>query len=329
MTDWRRKAREYAQQEGIDPNLFERQIQQESGFRTGVSSPAGAIGIAQIMPSTAQSWHVDPNDPNAALRAAARHMAQYQRQFGGSYRNALVAYNAGPGRVGHSLPAETQNYIRTIMGGHGDTASSPTPTPTATPNTQLPDNTDSGVAQPNLFQYFASQAQPTNDPLQATLQRGWNLLAQLQGGAPTQAGGGVPNESVPTSSGTPGSPLSRILQEANRIDSAHVPYLWGGGHQAHQVGPGSKVTPLDCSGAVSRALGIDPRVASQFEKWGGAGPGKHVSIYAKDTHVLMEINGHFWGTSGSNPGGGAGWIPRSALPDSYLKQFTVRHPKGM
>jgi hypothetical protein len=43
-------------------------------------------------------------------------MASYVKQFG-SYKDALVAYNAGPGRVGKALPAETQNYIKTILGG--------------------------------------------------------------------------------------------------------------------------------------------------------------------------------------------------------------------
>jgi hypothetical protein len=114
------------------------------------------------------------------------------------------------------------------------------------------------------------------------------------------------------------------------INDAKVPYLWGGGHQAHQVGPHAKVTPLDCSGAVSRALGIDPRVAAQFKTWGEAGPGKRVTVLAaKDgSHVLLEVDGHLWGTSRENPGGGAGWIPRSAISAAYLSRFTPRHPPG-
>jgi len=39
----------------------------------------------------------------------------------------------------------------------------------------------------------------------------------------------------------------------------------------------------------------------------------------------MEINGHFFGTSQTNPGGGAGWIPRGAISPQYLKGFTARH----
>jgi hypothetical protein len=200
-----------------------------------------------------------------------------------------------------------------------------------------PQTSDSSTAgqgqQPNMFSFFA-QTTPTDTPLQAQLQRGWQLLAQLQsakqGSAGTPADAGtVPVASPRQESAGNSRGLNKVLAEANRIDSAHLPYLWGGGHQASQVAPGSKVTPLDCSGAVSRALGIDPRVAEQFESWGAPGAGKNVTIYAKDDHVLMEINGHFWGTSKSNPGGGAGWIPRNVISDQYLSQFKVRHPKGM
>jgi hypothetical protein len=123
MADLRTLARRKAQKYGLDPNVFERQIRQESGFNPNARSPAGAIGVAQIMPATAKGWGVNPRDPNAALDAAAKNMARYVQQFG-SYKNALVAYNAGPGRVGKSLPAETQNYIKTILGGSSPSTSS-------------------------------------------------------------------------------------------------------------------------------------------------------------------------------------------------------------
>lgn len=117
MPDYRQVARRKAEKYGLDPDVFERQIQQESGFNPNAVSPAGARGIAQIIPSTAQSWGVDPNRPVKALDAAAKNMARYVKQYG-SYRDALVAYNAGPGAVGSSsLPAETTNYVKTILGG--------------------------------------------------------------------------------------------------------------------------------------------------------------------------------------------------------------------
>jgi len=119
--------------------------------------------------------------------------------------------------------------------------------------------------------------------------------------------------------------LAGIVQEADKIGNAHVPYLWGGGH-AGKVLPSGKVTPLDCSGAVSAALGLNPKVASEFQSWGAPGKGKNVTIWSSSEHVLMEVNGRFWGTSASNPGGGAGWIKPGVISPSYLKNFVPRHP---
>ena len=118
----RRKARKY----GLDPGVFVRQIQQESGFNPNAQSPAGARGIAQIMPATAKGWGVNPMNPVAALDAAAKNMASYVRKYG-SYENALRAYNAGPGAIRASRNyAETNNYVRTILRG-GEPSRTPGP----------------------------------------------------------------------------------------------------------------------------------------------------------------------------------------------------------
>jgi soluble lytic murein transglycosylase-like protein len=117
--DFRAVARQAAISAGLDPVIFERQIEAESGFDPAATSPAGARGIAQIMPTTAQSWGVDPSDPVASLHAAAHHMARYVRKYG-NYPMALAAYNAGPGaveRYGGVPPfRETRNYIAKILG---------------------------------------------------------------------------------------------------------------------------------------------------------------------------------------------------------------------
>lgn len=117
MADYRRLARQKAQKYGLDPYIFERQIGAESGFNPNARSPAGASGIAQIMPATARGWGVNPNDPVAALDAAAKNMARYVRRYG-SYENALRAYNAGPGAIERSRGySETNNYVAKILRG--------------------------------------------------------------------------------------------------------------------------------------------------------------------------------------------------------------------
>jgi hypothetical protein len=138
-------------------------------------------------------------------------------------------------------------------------------------------------------------------------------------GAPSTGSPG----SAPPSTG--GGLASVARQRADAIDAQHLPYQWGGGHGGQT--PLGKAVPLDCSGAVSKVLGIDPRVSGAFQSWGRPGDGGNtgVTVYANPHHVIMKIDGHYWGTSGSNPGGGAGWIKADQISPQYLKGFTARH----
>lgn len=118
MPDWRQRARQIAVEEGIDPDLFDRQIAQESGYRTDAVSSAGARGIAQIVPR----YHpnVDPSDPEASLRYAARWMKQLLAQYNGDQAKALAHYNGGGGAVQameRGQPyGETRQYLSSILG---------------------------------------------------------------------------------------------------------------------------------------------------------------------------------------------------------------------
>jgi soluble lytic murein transglycosylase-like protein len=124
--DYHQLVRLDAEHAGISGDLFEHQIQMESGFNPNAVSPAGAIGIAQIMPDTAAGWNVDPRDPVASLSAAANAMARYYATYQ-RYDKALAAYNCGTDCVNTAIarygtnwkigiPAETQRYITAIMG---------------------------------------------------------------------------------------------------------------------------------------------------------------------------------------------------------------------
>jgi hypothetical protein len=97
-------------------------IWRESSFRAGVVSPAGAQGIAQFMPGTAQARGLaDPFDPEQAIPKAARLLRDLQQRFG-NLGLAAAAYNAGENRVsgwlhsGGALPAETRAYVRLVTG---------------------------------------------------------------------------------------------------------------------------------------------------------------------------------------------------------------------
>lgn len=120
MMDLRSAADQIAQRYGLDPALFARVIQQESAWMPDAVSPAGAIGLGQLMPGTAKDLGVDPRDPMQNLDGAARYLKQQLDDFG-EVPLALAAYNAGPGNVRKhgGIPPfrETRNYVERITGG--------------------------------------------------------------------------------------------------------------------------------------------------------------------------------------------------------------------
>ena len=121
-------AAQMAERYGLDPEVFVRQIQQESSFNPQARNRrTGATGLGQVMAATAQDpgFGVTPLrdrlDPVENLRFSAEYMAAMLNKYDGDYRLALAAYNAGPGRVDRAggIPGieETQNYVAKILGG--------------------------------------------------------------------------------------------------------------------------------------------------------------------------------------------------------------------
>lgn len=112
-----------ADQYGIPRSVARAVMQQESGGNPNAISPAGAIGLMQLMPGTARELRVNPNDPYQNIDGGLRYLAQNAEKYG--LTGALAAYNGGPGRwekTGGDLslmPAETQNYVKSIQGRVG------------------------------------------------------------------------------------------------------------------------------------------------------------------------------------------------------------------
>src|SRR6266542_2107820 len=116
MPNYRALAVEAARRYGIPPQIFLRQIAQESGFNPSARSPAGALGIAQFMPATARGMGVNPLDPRSALFGAARMDAQNLKKYG-NWRDVLSLYNSGRGWAQGRNISETRNYVQSILGG--------------------------------------------------------------------------------------------------------------------------------------------------------------------------------------------------------------------
>jgi soluble lytic murein transglycosylase-like protein len=91
----------------------------ESRYEPRALSPAGAVGVMQLMPATARELRVDPHDPAANLAGGAAYLRLLLDRFDGDLVRTIAAYNAGPGaveRYGGVPPfPETRRYVAAVM----------------------------------------------------------------------------------------------------------------------------------------------------------------------------------------------------------------------
>ncbi|WP_370737776.1 lytic transglycosylase domain-containing protein [Clostridium minihomine] len=119
----------------------------ESGFDPNVVSSAGAQGVMQLMPGTAQGLGVtDPFDPEQNIMGGAKYLSQLLSRFDGDVTLAVAAYNAGPGNVAKygGVPpfAETQNYVKKVLGTDGTALTAGTVSTSALSADSLPPSAD-------------------------------------------------------------------------------------------------------------------------------------------------------------------------------------------
>ena len=110
-----------AEARGLRPDLVRAVVQVESGYNPRAVSSKGALGMMQLLPSTAADLGVrSPFDPEENIRGGTLYLRQLLDRFGGNEELALAAYNAGPTAVDHygnRVPpyAETQDYVRRVQ----------------------------------------------------------------------------------------------------------------------------------------------------------------------------------------------------------------------
>lgn len=108
-----------ARRYGLDPALVDAVVRAESGYDPQATSPAGAVGLMQLMPATARALGVaDPYDPAQNVEGGVRYLRGLLDRFG-DVALALAAYNAGPGAVvqfgGMPPYRETRAYVERVL----------------------------------------------------------------------------------------------------------------------------------------------------------------------------------------------------------------------
>lgn len=257
MNEYQQYAAQVAKRNGVPRNLFFSLVQAESGWNANARSPVGARGLTQLMPGTARGLGVDPDDWRQNLDGGARYLKQQIDRFGGDYRKAVAAYNAGPGAVqkygGIPPYKETQAYVKRVLAGMGNTQA-PTGSPGAmftTPAPEAPAQTGGGESTAfaqNLINRNAKMFKLPTITLPATAPS--NVSFKIQ------PDNGVDYQQIPAR----GDIGSAITQAAKQF--LGVKYVWGG------------TTPkgFDCSGLIKyvfNKFGITTPRVSQDQFKGG------------------------------------------------------------
>lgn len=112
--------REAAERHRLDPALIRAVIETESNWNAGAISRKGAVGLMQLIPTTAQRFGVDDLfSPKQNVDAGVRYLKTLLERYNGNLDLALAAYNAGEGAVdrAHGVPSfrETRNYVQKVQ----------------------------------------------------------------------------------------------------------------------------------------------------------------------------------------------------------------------
>jgi cell wall-associated NlpC family hydrolase len=168
-----------------------------------------------------------------------------------------------------------------------------------------------------------ASADGSQSPTDAEIRRELSQLKHLASSA--QLAVGATGRVLPDGSAIAPKDAPQVVRDVIRAGNviAKTPYLWGGGHGSWSA------SGYDCSGSVSFALAgaglLDsPLTSGLLARWGAAGPGRWITIYANGGHVFMEVAGLRFDTGGIH-GTGTRWQATGRSTSG----FVARHPEGL
>jgi len=141
-TDWQIKQKaqpfnksiiKYSRQHGVDSNLIKSVITAESCFKTKALSHAGARGLMQLIPATAERFGVKNSySPDQNIRGGVKYLKFLLKRYQGNLEKTIAAYNAGEGKVDRykGIPPykETKQYVKNVLKVYARLKPKPKPT---------------------------------------------------------------------------------------------------------------------------------------------------------------------------------------------------------
>ncbi len=150
---------------GVDPAIMLSIAKAESGYRHETRSPRGAVGVFQLMPSTARRMGLNPYSLDDNIKGGVMYYKSMYKMFG-SVELALAAYNAGPGNVKKykSVPPfkETKRYVAKIMTEYRQMKANPDPVIASVKNAKVAKVNPPAATQHSKVSVAKTQIASTN-----------------------------------------------------------------------------------------------------------------------------------------------------------------------